>query len=211
MSDDMQAGARFIANILAKATEKPAAKPSAPVKLPITPEELQAQRDKRAQEIFERDQRAVAAFRDYPQYFDQVSDEVGYSNVEKVKAVVKERFQNLWDGWTVKQAIVALASKGELKACESEPEPQPTPAPVKAAPPAPRPVATVAPTQPVAVAAAVDDLPDLPSWVWRQLGSNKLLTRRDVRSIPPGLYSELYRSNKYGEKFRARVNYILSH
>jgi hypothetical protein len=141
---------------------------------------------------------------EYREWFDDSVDEnIALQNAVKVVEWVREHRDGYISSSNVADGIRAL--RGKL-APVRKPEPART-APAKPAAVAPAP-ARVAPPAP---APPADPLPELPPYVVKRLGSNQLRTRRDVRDIPPGLYSELYRSNKYGEQFRARVNYILSH
>jgi hypothetical protein len=128
---------------------------------------------------------------------DSVNEPVAIQNAVAVVEWVREHREGYISSANVVDGIRAL--RGKLTPVR-KPEP---------ARPAPAPVISKVISTPSNPAPPVDPLPELPPCVLKILGSNPLRTRRDVRDIPPSLYSELYRG-VHGEQFRARVNAILA-
>ena len=135
-----------------------------------------------------------------PWFDDSIDEDNAVQNAERVIAWVKEHREGYISTRNVEDGIQAL--RGRLTPLRKVAVPA-TPAPVISTPIS-KPISTPAP------AAPVDPLPELPPYVVRVLGKNPLRTKKDVRDIPPQLYSDLYRG-AHARAFRARVNYILSH
>lgn len=198
--------ARFLKSITKPpaAAPSPAAKteptvPQKPVVLPIVkqPEDKEAIFKKRMDDELG----GTVELLMHPEFFSETGDDTTVQNAVHVFQWVMN--QGKWvSRATVSEAVKALKNeltplrKPEPISPSKQPPAQPVVSEIR--------VTTTTPSEPV------DTLPPLSTWVWKQLGSNKMLTRADVNKIKNQLYSNLYRNNKYGDEFRARVNAILS-
>ncbi len=141
---------------------------------------------------------AIITLEKYPEWFDEDINAAGDQNLQAVIQWIKQHYAGYVSRANVKDAITTL--KGELIPVPQQPAPS---APIKTAPQARVALAPVVTTPP-----AVDDLPPLADWVWRQLAGNPFKSYADVRRIPSSLFSELYRG-RYGEQVKSRVQKIL--
>ena len=151
-----------------KPVAKPAAQPPAPPsEKKVSSEEIPSSAAKRAQQIADDDTKALAVLQSFPEYFDRVTDAVGFANLQKVMAYLKI-YGHYLTGWTVREAVTRLAEKGQLQTCEPEPAAPATPAP---APAISTPISTPPPAAPAAPVKPVDELPPLPKWMVDAMGA----------------------------------------
>lgn len=193
---------RFIKSLVknkpAAAPVEPPPTPPAKVKLPVVnvPENPEAKFRKRYDEELD----GIIEFEHHPNFFDE--SDVGIENAKQVVRWIHQQ------GKLVSKSSVAEGIDALRDTLTPLRQPEPTPLP-KAPTPTRVPIAVTQPVTPVAPAAPPQQdpeagLPQLPPYIVRILGSNKLRTRKDVRAIPSALFSDLYKG-PHAAAFKARI------